>query len=97
RKLYEKNHTKQIFKICELTNRAVRHEKYNFKTYAENYQDTIVGITRCALTKIEYAKLFNPVWLPYTPSGRELWHDAHNKRRKLHLEDIWVNYEKLNL
>ncbi|MGM2612366.1 group II intron reverse transcriptase/maturase [Bacillus cereus group sp. BceL008] len=97
RKLYGKNHTKQIYKCCELTNRAVRHDKYNSKTYAETYQDTIVGITKCAITKIEYARLFNPTWLPYTPSGRNLWHDAHNKRLKLHLEDIWVNYEKLNL
>ena len=97
RKLYGRNHIKHIYKVSELTNRAVRHEGYNFKTYAENYQDTIVGITRCAITKIEYAKLFNPAWLPYTPAGRDFWHEANNKNRKLHLEDIWTNYEKLGL
>lgn len=97
RKLYKRDHTKQIYKMCELTNRVVRHEGYNMKTYAENYQDTIVGITRAAITKVEYAKIYNPQWLPYTPAGRDKWHEQTQKKRKLYLEDIWTNYEKLGL
>jgi RNA-directed DNA polymerase len=97
RKLFKNNHTKHIYRVCELSNRVVRHEGYNFKTYAETYQNTIVGITIAAITKIEYAKLFNPAWIPYTPTGRDIWHEATQKPRKLYLEDIWTNYEKLGL
>ncbi|WP_424766249.1 hypothetical protein [Paenibacillus sp. sgz302251] len=98
RKLYGSNYTKHVVQLKDLSNRVVRHEGYTMKTYAEFFNESCkVGFTRASCTKVQYARIYDPKWKPYTKDGRALWREANQKLRKLHLDDIWTNDDMLGI
>ncbi|MFB5545140.1 group II intron reverse transcriptase/maturase [Bacillus cereus] len=56
-----------------LGNRINRHEKYQGKTLAIEIDGIMIGITKSAITPVQYSRNFNQDMTPYTPEGRKLY------------------------
>ncbi|MED3126373.1 group II intron reverse transcriptase/maturase [Bacillus wiedmannii] len=73
---YEKNTTlmeNHYVPLNTVSNRRVRHEKYNWKTFAIEIDNIKIGATKCAITPVQYSRNFNQEMTPFTAEGRKLY------------------------
>ncbi|MCM3245658.1 MULTISPECIES: group II intron reverse transcriptase/maturase [Cytobacillus] len=80
--LYKKDSTladRHYVPLKSLGNRIARHEKYNGKTLAIEIDGIKIGITKCAITPVQYSRNFNQDITPYTSEGRKMYAKAMEK------------------
>lgn len=62
----------RLIEVSKVNNRTQRHHGYTQKTFYFDYLDMKIGITKAAITPINYPRQFNPKLNPYTTEGRTL-------------------------
>ena len=78
--------------LCRLNNLPHRHEGYQAKTYAIEYQNMWIGITRACLTHSQHEKYpLNQKITPYTAEGRSLYLRQCKRNKRLPLDRPSVN------
>lgn len=84
KKMYPKKYTEHKVKMCQLSNRPSRHEKYQAYTFAVEKDGFWVGVTKASYTPSEWIKRpFNQKMTPYTKVGRDLYMKQRGKLLKL--------------
>lgn len=58
--------------INSFSNRHGRHEGYQQKSFYILHGDLRIGLTKAAITPVEYSRNFSPSMTPYTKEGRKL-------------------------
>ncbi len=74
RKIYGKKYRQHLVQLFQLNNRPHRHEKRKDKTFAIQYEDKWIGITKAYITHSQWDKYnYNQKMTPYTKEGRRLY------------------------
>lgn len=92
KRLYPDAAMRMKLPLCRLNNLPHRHEGYQAKTYAIEYQNMWIGITRACLTHSQHAKYpLNQKITPYTAEGRSLYLRQCKRNKRLPLDRPSVN------
>lgn len=81
--MYPKNYKQHEKPLKRLSNRPQRHKKYESKTFAIEYHDQWIGITKAFITHSQWIKYpYNQRISPYTEEGRQLYLQQNKQKRQ---------------
>lgn len=84
KRMYPEAYNQMQIRLKHLANIPHRHEGYESKTFAIDYEGKWIGVTMAFITHVQYEqKPFNQRMTPYTEEGRRMYRYYRNKEKPL--------------